>query len=200
MEKPIRKKEICDSNNHSSERTKTGVCFDCQRAYDRWHYLQNKEKKKKQAKDYLENNREKCNKYKREYRAKNPDKWRKYFLDQYYQNWEREKETNRRYRRNNSQKVREYSSKWKKENKGKVASYSSKRRARLLQAIPKWANLLEIQKFYESCPEGMTVDHIVPLVNKNVCGLHTIDNLQYLTPIDNSIKSNKFDLDLQGVN
>lgn len=191
MEKPVRRKEICDLNNHSSERTKTGVCADCQKAYDKWYYLQNREKKKIQAREYLANNREKCNERKRKYRAKDNDKWRKYFLDWYYQNGEYAKQIRRDVKARNKQKYAAYSSKWKKENKGKVASYSAKRRAKLFQAIPSWVNLDEIRCIYENCPDGYTVDHIVPLQNKLVCGLHVLYNLQYLTQKENSEKSNK---------
>ena len=50
----------------------------------------------------------------------------------------------------------------------------------------------EIQEFYRNCPTGCDVDHIVPLNGKNISGLHTISNLQYLPASENRRKSNKF--------
>jgi hypothetical protein len=68
----------------------------------------------------------------------------------------------------------------------------AKRRARVLQAIPKWADILKIREIYKLCPKGYHVDHIVPLVSNVVCGLHCESNLQYLTAEENMQKSNKF--------
>jgi 5-methylcytosine-specific restriction endonuclease McrA len=45
-----------------------------------------------------------------------------------------------------------------------------------------------LQQFYLNCPKGYEVDHIIP-ISKG--GLHTLENLQYLTAIENRKKSNK---------
>ena len=66
------------------------------------------------------------------------------------------------------------------------------RRAAKLNATPPWANLLAIHKFYDNRPGGSHVDHIVPLQGNDVCGLHILINLQYLTAFQNRSKGNKF--------
>lgn len=89
---------------------------------------------------------------------------------------------------------RKYSSQWKKDNKGYTNFINSKRRAAKLNATPKWLSkdqLAETKKIYENCPEGYEVDHIIPLLGKEVRGLHVPWNLQYLTPYENLSKKNK---------
>jgi hypothetical protein len=71
-------------------------------------------------------------------------------------------------------------------------AYASLRKANKLNATPPWANLNLITEFYLNCPDGYQVDHIIPLNNSIVCGLHTVENLQYLTKEENLKKSNKF--------
>jgi hypothetical protein len=63
---------------------------------------------------------------------------------------------------------------------------------------PKWANLEVIDEFYKNRPIGHHVDHIYPLNSDWVCGLHVIENMQYLLAADNLSKSNK-DLSSNGI-
>ena len=53
---------------------------------------------------------------------------------------------------------------------------------------PDDANIPAIQKFYLNCPPGYEVDHVLP-ISKG--GLHTLQNLQYLTISENRKKSSK---------
>ncbi len=68
------------------------------------------------------------------------------------------------------------------------------RRAYKINATPQWADLKGIREFYENCPDGFHVDHIIPLKGKLVNGLHVLNNLQYLTAKDNLSKSNHYSL------
>ena len=64
-----------------------------------------------------------------------------------------------------------------------------------LQRIPKWADMEAIAYFYDNCPEGYEVDHIIPLQGKKISGLHVAENLQWLTILENRIKGNSWDDD-----
>lgn len=68
----------------------------------------------------------------------------------------------------------------------------AKRYQAMLQATPPWVDKEIIALFYRDTPDGMQVDHIVPLQHKLVCGLHVMANLQYLSVTDNLKKHNKF--------
>jgi hypothetical protein len=68
----------------------------------------------------------------------------------------------------------------------------ARRKAALLQRTPVWADMKAISKFYRNCPSGHHVDHIVPLQGDVVCGLHVLENLQYLLAKDNLSKHNTF--------
>lgn len=92
------------------------------------------------------------------------------------------------YRANNKAKISQYI----KSVRPKRNAIQKKRHATKLNAIPKWADLRAIEQFYINCPKGYEVDHIIPLQGKNVCGLHVLDNLQYLTVEENRRKGNRY--------
>ena len=74
---------------------------------------------------------------------------------------------------------------WQAENRDKTAKEARKR------ATPPWVDMVAIRSIYRERPIGMTVDHIVPLNGRDVCGLHVPWNLQYLTRSENCSKGNR---------
>jgi hypothetical protein len=96
---------------------------------------------------------------------------------------------------------RKYRKAWKKVNPDEVKSSTNDRRRRHKNATPKWLSAeqrAEIRKIYkevvrlcENHPRAYAVDHIVPLLGKEVCGLHVPWNLQILTAEENFKKNNK---------
>lgn len=58
------------------------------------------------------------------------------------------------------------------------------------QRTPKWADKKAILDFMEAKPPGYHLDHILPIRGEAVCGLHVLENLQYLPAEENLKKSN----------
>lgn len=72
-------------------------------------------------------------------------------------------------------------------------------KAKLLQATPMWADARVNEHIYVQCAQlsadtggRFEVDHIVPLDNKLVCGLHVETNLRIITKSHNCSKKNRF--------
>jgi 5-methylcytosine-specific restriction endonuclease McrA len=88
--------------------------------------------------------------------------------------------------------------KWGKENPGRRNASTAIRRAKLKSATPSWANKVYMRDMYvlaklvsEFTGETHEVDHIVPLQNRRVCGLHVEHNLRVIHKTDNRQKSNR---------
>ena len=70
-------------------------------------------------------------------------------------------------------------------------------------AIPSWltkADLVKIRKVYAEARRRTRatgvkhqVDHVIPLRNPNVCGLHVLSNLKITTKAANAAKGNRWD-------
>jgi hypothetical protein len=138
-----------------------------------------------ESKNYRENNKEKIREY-----TKKIAPYRKQYIKEWYA---KNKDTQ-------LERMKEYSKSWRKEFKEKNCKKSNDYRSRKLQAIPKWVDSEEnflIEEVYHLAKlrEQATgikwhVDHIVPLCGKEVCGLHTINNLQVIPATINFRKSN----------
>lgn len=101
-------------------------------------------------------------------------------------------------RQNNKEKIKLQWAAAKKRRRAAATADQNLRRARKLQATPKWANCKEIENIYKKCKQISDstkikhhVDHIVPLSGDLVCGLHVESNLQIIPAAINMKKSNK---------
>ena len=114
----------------------------------------------------------------------NPQKRKELYLS----NHENEKELRKKYYRNNLTKY---------------FVNKAKRRARLLNATPKWYDDFDsfvLSEMYSLCKlrESLLnipfeIDHVIPLQGKNVCGLHWHKNWTVISKFENRSKGNKFD-------
>ena len=75
-----------------------------------------------------------------------------------------------------------------------IKRYQVRREEQIKLATPTWLTEEHhwlIEQFYKACEPGFAVDHIIPLLGKEVCGLHVPWNLQVLTVQENSQKGNR---------
>ena len=154
----------------------------------------NKKWSSTKRKDWLSQTKEHRAEWQRAYYAEHKEQQDASIKRWALNNPEKIRQKQQKWSRLNPEKVREKSRNWAKNNPAKTAAMAAKRRAKKLQATPAWADLSAIAIFYEQADSlNMTVDHIIPLQGKNVCGLHVENNLQLLTKSENSRKRNRFD-------
>ena len=99
----------------------------------------------------------------------------------------------REYRANNhAVRVSTLNKLWYENNKPRAFANSRAYTAAKMRRLPSWADRDAIHWFYECCPKGCHVDHIIPLRGKLVSGLHVAENLQWLSAADNYSKGNRY--------
>lgn len=125
---------------------------------------------------------------------------RKAFLKAYHAaNRDRVRQHKRKWAAKSRAKIKAKNDRWKANNPDRVRASTRDRQARLIQAMPKWADRLKIRGMYYAA-EMMTqayggewhVDHIIPLRGRTVCGLHVPWNLRVCPAAENLAKSNSF--------
>ena len=91
--------------------------------------------------------------------------------------------------------------KWRQANKGSDNAIQAKRRAAKLQQSPSWADNAAIEALYSykrllqnMIGVELHIDHIVPLINDKVRGLHVAGNLQILPAVLNHSKNNTYEV------
>jgi hypothetical protein len=140
----------------------------------------------------------------KEYRSLNKDRLKTYGKEHYKKNRDTYLQQRREYYLANREQQLEYSKEYCANNLDKKAASNAKRRAALLQRIPKWLtdddwfmideiyDLARLRSEITGVPHE--VDHIYPLQGKDVSGLHCPQNLRVITEAENREKSNKYEI------
>jgi thiol-disulfide isomerase/thioredoxin len=165
-------------------------CKPCLRTVNKVYEEKHKEKLKQQRIEWTKNNKEHLSAWAKEWRKKNPEK-----TQAHYSKSEKNRDLEKRkaWKLLNQEKRNKQAAEWRKRNPVQCRFFENHRRAFKLCATPKWADKNEIIKIYKEAREkSLSVDHIVPLKSKLVCGLHVHFNMQLLTISENSKKSNLY--------
>lgn len=135
----------------------------------------------------------------KEWQARNPEKTKAYKTK--YVDENREQIYNRlaAYRRANPERRKAIVRAYAVRNKDKLCAATRNRQAKKLAAMPSWVDKETLRIIYEQCAyitrltaEPHEIDHIVPLQNSAVCGLHVPWNLQIIPTAENRRKANVF--------
>lgn len=158
----------------------------------RKNYIKSREQKSAYAKKYNSDPKNKQRLTDRSRRYEKSEKRKKYKKKYYADNFEHRSIIIKSYQNKRKEYLYKKALEWRKANKGKVAAAWAKSRAKRLKRIVNWSDESKIKEIYNNCPEGMHVDHIIPLLGKLISGLHIESNLQYLNGKENMIKNNKY--------
>ena len=145
-------------------------------------------------------NKERIAEQRKAWRLANPDKIKAQKSRANAKRREKNCEYSKQYRLNNKDKVSAYNKQYRENNKSRIYARNRARKNKMLiTQMPLWANKDDMNVIYEQAKrkskiEGILyhVDHIIPLNNKLVSGLHVQNNLQVIPAKENIKKHNMF--------
>lgn len=193
---------LCDLEEQRANQSERRRRFNDQHGSDyhrnksKIHYDSNKQTYVDRAKQWNRTHADIVRDMNKQWRERNPE----YMVEYLKRWWANNRDKARQYRLR--QYTKDAQTNWRYNNRGVVNFYTRCRQAAIRRATPKWANMDEIRTIYQQCHsvtlstgESHHVDHIVPILGKNVCGLHVPQNLQILPKRTNLRKSNKHESD-----
>lgn len=186
------------SEYHKSKSTKDGLASNCKSCRkiitkkskqktnsDKRYYEKNKDKIKKKVKKWKEENKEHVVVKRKEY---------------YEKNKKRICEKNREWARDNRVRSNKIKKKYNDNNPHIRQATKANRRYQDRCCTPRWYDKNEMKLLWDEKLElekrtgiSYNLDHILPIMNKNICGLNIPENIQIIPAYENRIKSNSFD-------
>ena len=170
------------------------------KTYCREYYATNRDAELARKKKYRQENAERISTQRKAGYRKRKPLLQAQRAEWYQKNKEAAKERSRKYRQDSAEKVAAAAKRRKAETRPQANAREAKRNAAKKLALPAWADEGQIQTFYTLAKllEELTglpwhVDHIVPLQNDLVCGLHVPANSQVILAAENLRKGSSFD-------
>jgi len=142
--------------------------------------------------------------YQRQYRIKNRERLAAYKKAWDEQNKEKVQKNSRERYIAKKEQIKKYTSEWKKSNPAKVIANTTKRKKHIRLRTPNWLTPIDFERIQTQYQLAVLltkitdspweVDHDIPLLGKNVSGLHVPSNLRVIPKQDNLAKSNRFEV------
>lgn len=174
------------------------TCPECHKISQQCWHKQNPKRQKELNRLWRQNNHERQIENCRRWRLTNQDRQQELTRLWRNQNSEKIREYRRTYYNENREQEKENSLNWQKQNPDKKRAIDNRYRANKKQATPPWVDHAAINAIYaeairleKETGSKYHVDHIYPLQNDYMCGLHVAENLQVLLGSENCSKGNR---------
>lgn len=177
--------QVCKRGHIAERYSPSGLCVECA-------VIHNSSDKNKVRLAIYERS-EKCLEYRKKYRKIHSAEYRK---SSGYAASQKKYKERVEFTPSLKEKHKRSVAKWAQNNRAKCNALAAAYQASKIRATPPWltnTQRKQIESFYMEAQrrgEGWTVDHIIPLRGRTVCGLHVPWNLQVLTRSENSRKNN----------